>query len=248
MEYALRASRNFYKVLVVDSGASRHFFGRDVSSCVVEVREEEREFVGVEGGISRSSKDVTVELPGVETVDGEFEDVAAAPDDDVDRFSDFSFDDNGEVDANAMGGADPVAVLSSSRAQATFFDGVSAAAVHQLEHVVGSQVPEGSPEGFTSGEVSQLLRAMYGLKDTPHLYGLMKDIALVYIDDIIVFSRSHEEHLRDLREVLGLVRQANLKLKLEKVQIALREVEYLEHSVSFRGIRLSRKNMKKVLE
>uniref|UniRef100_A0A0G4HQ24 Reverse transcriptase domain-containing protein n=1 Tax=Chromera velia CCMP2878 TaxID=1169474 RepID=A0A0G4HQ24_9ALVE len=78
--------------------------------------------------------------------------------------------------------------------------------------------------------------------------GLMRDIALVYIDDIIVFSPSHAEHLRDLREVLGLVRQANLKLKLEKAQIALREVEYLGHSVSFRGIKPSRKNVKKVLE
>uniref|UniRef100_A0A0G4EZD7 Uncharacterized protein n=1 Tax=Chromera velia CCMP2878 TaxID=1169474 RepID=A0A0G4EZD7_9ALVE len=69
----------------------------------------------------------------------EFRGAAAAPADDVDRFSDFSFDDDGEVDANAMGGADLVAVLSSSRTQATFFDSVSAAAVRQLEHVVGSQ-------------------------------------------------------------------------------------------------------------
>uniref|UniRef100_A0A0G4HGV8 Uncharacterized protein n=1 Tax=Chromera velia CCMP2878 TaxID=1169474 RepID=A0A0G4HGV8_9ALVE len=202
MECTLRVGSNFRKAPVVDSGASRHFFGRDVSSCVIEVREEEREFLGVEGGISRSSKDVTVELSGVETVDSgeetayldrsfsqkeffvvsrresyvmvivktengrgwkplrvhpsgvsliewyglnasldltEFGGAAAAPADDVDRFFDFSFDDDGEVDAKAMGGADPVAVLSSSRAQATFFDGVSAAAVHQLEHVVGSQ-------------------------------------------------------------------------------------------------------------
>uniref|UniRef100_A0A0G4FFF7 Reverse transcriptase domain-containing protein n=1 Tax=Chromera velia CCMP2878 TaxID=1169474 RepID=A0A0G4FFF7_9ALVE len=80
------------------------------------------------------------------------------------------------------------------------------------------------------------------------LAGLTRDIALVYIDDIIVFSHSHKEHLRDLREVLGLVRQANLKLKLEKAQIALREVEYLGYSVSFRGIRPSRKNVKKILE
>uniref|UniRef100_A0A0G4I0X3 Uncharacterized protein n=1 Tax=Chromera velia CCMP2878 TaxID=1169474 RepID=A0A0G4I0X3_9ALVE len=54
---------------------------------------------------------------------------AAAPTNDVDRFSDFSFDDDGEVDTNGMGGADPVAVLSSSRVQATFFNSVSAAAV-----------------------------------------------------------------------------------------------------------------------
>uniref|UniRef100_A0A0G4H0B6 Reverse transcriptase Ty1/copia-type domain-containing protein n=1 Tax=Chromera velia CCMP2878 TaxID=1169474 RepID=A0A0G4H0B6_9ALVE len=87
----------------------------------------------------RGWKPLRVHLSGVSLIEwyglnaspdlAEFGGAAAAPTDDVDRFSDFSFDDDGEVDANAMGGADPVAVLSSSRAQATFFDGVSAAAV-----------------------------------------------------------------------------------------------------------------------
>eukprot|EP00820_Chromera_velia_P026003 Cvel_1687.t2-p1 / transcript=Cvel_1687.t2 / gene=Cvel_1687 / organism=Chromera_velia_CCMP2878 / gene_product=Retrovirus-related Pol polyprotein from transposon, putative / transcript_product=Retrovirus-related Pol polyprotein from transposon, putative / location=Cvel_scaffold60:134955-138176(-) / protein_length=1074 / sequence_SO=supercontig / SO=protein_coding / is_pseudo=false len=103
----------------------------------------------------------------------------------------------------------------------------------------------------------EFTRMPFGLVNAPSIFqrvmtlllaGLTRDIALVYIDDIIVFSRSHAEHLRDLREVLGLVRQANLKLKLEKAQIALREVEYLGYSVSFRGIRPSRKNVKKGLE
>uniref|UniRef100_A0A0G4HA46 Reverse transcriptase domain-containing protein n=1 Tax=Chromera velia CCMP2878 TaxID=1169474 RepID=A0A0G4HA46_9ALVE len=103
----------------------------------------------------------------------------------------------------------------------------------------------------------EFTRMPFGLVNAPSIFqrvmtlllvGLTRDIALVYIDDIIVFFRSHEEHLRDLREVLGLMRQANLKLKLEKAQIALRKVEYLGHSVSFRGIRPSQKNVKKVLE
>uniref|UniRef100_A0A0G4G511 Reverse transcriptase domain-containing protein n=1 Tax=Chromera velia CCMP2878 TaxID=1169474 RepID=A0A0G4G511_9ALVE len=103
----------------------------------------------------------------------------------------------------------------------------------------------------------EFTRIPFGLVNAPSIFqrvmtllltSLTRDIALVYIDNIIVFSHSHAEHLRDLREVLGLVRQANLKLKLEKSHIALREVEYLGHSVSFRGIRPSRKNVKKVLE
>uniref|UniRef100_A0A0G4GRB8 Reverse transcriptase domain-containing protein n=1 Tax=Chromera velia CCMP2878 TaxID=1169474 RepID=A0A0G4GRB8_9ALVE len=103
----------------------------------------------------------------------------------------------------------------------------------------------------------EFTRMPFGLVNAPSIFqrvmtlllaGLTRDIALVYIDDIIVFSRLHAEHLRDLREVLGLVRQANLKLKLEKAQIVLREVEYLGYSVSFRGIRPSQKNVKKVLE
>mmetsp|Transcript_7457 Transcript_7457/g.14553 ORF Transcript_7457/g.14553 Transcript_7457/m.14553 type:complete len:102 (+) Transcript_7457:300-605(+) len=76
-------------------------------------------------------------------------------------------------------------------------------------------------------------RMPFGLVNAPSIFqrvmtllfaSLTRNIALVYIDDIIVFSRSHAEHLRDLREVLRLVRQANLKLKLEKAQITLTKV------------------------
>uniref|UniRef100_A0A0G4GBP0 Reverse transcriptase domain-containing protein n=1 Tax=Chromera velia CCMP2878 TaxID=1169474 RepID=A0A0G4GBP0_9ALVE len=80
------------------------------------------------------------------------------------------------------------------------------------------------------------------------LAGLSRDLALVYVDDIIVFSRSHDEHIQDLREVLGLVRKANLKLKLEKAQIAMTEVEYLGHTVSEKGVKPSRKNIRKILQ
>uniref|UniRef100_A0A0G4H9C3 Uncharacterized protein n=1 Tax=Chromera velia CCMP2878 TaxID=1169474 RepID=A0A0G4H9C3_9ALVE len=54
---------------VVDSGCSHHFLGRDVESCVVEVREMDSEFVGVEGDVARAESDMTVDLPRVECVD-----------------------------------------------------------------------------------------------------------------------------------------------------------------------------------
>eukprot|EP00820_Chromera_velia_P028323 Cvel_11597.t2-p1 / transcript=Cvel_11597.t2 / gene=Cvel_11597 / organism=Chromera_velia_CCMP2878 / gene_product=Retrovirus-related Pol polyprotein from transposon, putative / transcript_product=Retrovirus-related Pol polyprotein from transposon, putative / location=Cvel_scaffold733:68247-69176(-) / protein_length=310 / sequence_SO=supercontig / SO=protein_coding / is_pseudo=false len=97
----------------------------------------------------------------------------------------------------------------------------------------------------------------FGLVNAPSVFqramnlvltGLFRDLAFVYIDDIIVFSRSHDEHIQDLREVLGLVRKANLKLKLEKAQIAMTEVEYLGHTVSEKGVRPSRKNIRKILQ
>uniref|UniRef100_A0A0K6SBB2 Uncharacterized protein n=1 Tax=Chromera velia CCMP2878 TaxID=1169474 RepID=A0A0K6SBB2_9ALVE len=121
-------------------GKERIFCGVESESCVMVI-------VKTENG--RRWKPLHVHPSGVSLIEwyrlnaspdlAEFGGTAAAPANDVNRFSDFSFDDDGEVDINAMGGANPVAVLSSSRAQATFFDGVSTAAVHQLEHVVGSQ-------------------------------------------------------------------------------------------------------------
>eukprot|EP00820_Chromera_velia_P023417 Cvel_31963.t1-p1 / transcript=Cvel_31963.t1 / gene=Cvel_31963 / organism=Chromera_velia_CCMP2878 / gene_product=Retrovirus-related Pol polyprotein from transposon, putative / transcript_product=Retrovirus-related Pol polyprotein from transposon, putative / location=Cvel_scaffold4864:5560-7411(+) / protein_length=470 / sequence_SO=supercontig / SO=protein_coding / is_pseudo=false len=101
----------------------------------------------------------------------------------------------------------------------------------------------------------EFLRMPFGLVNAPSefqramtlvLAALLRKIAMVYVDDVIVFSRSHAEHLRDLREVFQLVRAAGLKLQLEKAQIGKREVEYFEHSVSARGTRPSKKNTEKI--
>uniref|UniRef100_A0A0G4HHW1 Reverse transcriptase Ty1/copia-type domain-containing protein n=1 Tax=Chromera velia CCMP2878 TaxID=1169474 RepID=A0A0G4HHW1_9ALVE len=92
------------------------------------------------------------------------------------------------------------------------------------------RVPEGSPEGFASGEVSQLLRAMYGLKDAPRLYGQhfkriagecgweevtesvfvkkeagsVKAVMAVHIDDLLVFSDDPVRDLEPLRKRLEM--------------------------------------------
>uniref|UniRef100_A0A0G4FWZ1 Uncharacterized protein n=1 Tax=Chromera velia CCMP2878 TaxID=1169474 RepID=A0A0G4FWZ1_9ALVE len=59
-------------------------------------------------------------------------------DDELDRFSDFSVDDEEEIDISADGGDLPEAVLSSSRAQAHLPQQVTQAAVRQLERVLAA--------------------------------------------------------------------------------------------------------------
>uniref|UniRef100_A0A0G4IF54 Reverse transcriptase domain-containing protein n=1 Tax=Chromera velia CCMP2878 TaxID=1169474 RepID=A0A0G4IF54_9ALVE len=89
----------------------------------------------------------------------------------------------------------------------------------------------------------KFLRMPFGLINAPALFqqamtlvlaSLLREIALVYVDDVIIFSRSHAEHLQDLREVFTLVHAAGLKLRLEKAQIRKAQVEYLGHTVSAR--------------
>ena len=57
------------------------------------------------------------------------------------------------------------------------------------------------------------------------------DFALVYLDDIIIFSNSFEEHLVHLSHVLSLLKAANVSLKLSKCRFAQREVVYLGHLI-----------------
>lgn len=69
------------------------------------------------------------------------------------------------------------------------------------------------------------------------LRGLEYNFALIYIDDIIIFSKSVNEHLPHLEEVFRRLREANVKLNPKKCCFAKQEVEYLGHVVSPDGVK-----------
>ena len=56
--------------------------------------------------------------------------------------------------------------------------------------------------------------------------------ALIYVDDIIVYSSSYEQHLKDLEQVFNRLRQHNLTLKPSKCHFAAQQVDYLGHVIS----------------
>ena len=66
---------------------------------------------------------------------------------------------------------------------------------------------------------------------------LSLDRCLVYLDDVIVFSRSFDEHLVNLECVFERLAQAGLTLKLSKCTFCRKEVRYLGHIVGSGGIR-----------
>ena len=59
---------------------------------------------------------------------------------------------------------------------------------------------------------------------------------MFYLDDIIVFSSTSEEHLARLRQVFERLRHADLKLGAEKCTFAAKEVSYLGHRVRKEGL------------
>ena len=68
------------------------------------------------------------------------------------------------------------------------------------------------------------------------LAGLVGTSCLVYLDDIVIFSRTFEDHISRLTDVLTRLRQANLKLKPTKCFLFRQEITYLGHIVSKEGI------------
>ena len=69
------------------------------------------------------------------------------------------------------------------------------------------------------------------------LTGLHWSICLVYLDDIIIYSRTVSEHLQHLQEVLQRLRAAGLKLKPSKCYLLQKSVHYLGHIISECGIK-----------
>ena len=59
---------------------------------------------------------------------------------------------------------------------------------------------------------------------------------LIYLDDIIIYSKTFEAHLEHLREVLQRLKMANLKLNCKKCSLFCQKVSFLGHQVSQQGI------------
>ena len=67
------------------------------------------------------------------------------------------------------------------------------------------------------------------------LRGLHWQVAVVYLDDVIVWGWTFEEHYQRLATVLGRFRTAGLKLKPKKCDLFKTEVSFLGHFVSAEG-------------
>ena len=59
-----------------------------------------------------------------------------------------------------------------------------------------------------------------------------------FLDDLVIYSRSVEEHVAHLRTVLQRLQSAGFTLNPEKITVGASEIKYLGHSLSVRGISL----------
>ena len=100
-------------------------------------------------------------------------------------------------------------------------------------------------------------RLAFGLCNSPATFQrVMEDIfsdlnlkiMYIYIDDLIIFSSTFEEHLQRLRLVFDRLRQCGLKLAPNKCDLVRQEVSFLGYVISKDGIRTDPEKINKVLE
>lgn len=102
----------------------------------------------------------------------------------------------------------------------------------------------------------EYLRMPFGLKNAPATFqrvmdNVLKDlqnkICLVYMDDIIVFSTSLQEHIVNLKKVFEKLRENNLKVQLDKSEFLRKEVAFLGHIITPDGIKPNPDKIKAIL-
>ena len=69
---------------------------------------------------------------------------------------------------------------------------------------------------------------------------------IIYLDDVIVFSKTPKEHIERLRGVLHKMFLAGLKLKPKKCEFFKLKIAYLGHIVSAKGIEIDPKKVEAV--
>ena len=69
------------------------------------------------------------------------------------------------------------------------------------------------------------------------LAGLHWTTCLVYLDDIIIFSKSIEQHIAQLSDVFARLKGAGLKIRPSKCRLLQSSVQYLGHIISGKGIK-----------
>ena len=75
------------------------------------------------------------------------------------------------------------------------------------------------------------------------LQDMLGKFVLVYMDNIVVFSKTPEEHMLHLNEVLRVLREHKLDAKLSKCMFAQSELLFLGRVVSKQGVRVDPKRV-----
>ena len=124
-------------------------------------------------------------------------------------------------------------------------------------HQVEIFEPHKERSAFTVGPLGfyEYTRMPFGMTNSPATYQrLMEDcladyhlrICCVFIDDVIIFGNTYEEHLNNLRLVMDRIQHANLKLAPKKCSFFKRKVKFVGHIVSAAGVEIDPDKTEKV--
>src|SRR3984893_2119853 len=97
----------------------------------------------------------------------------------------------------------------------------------------------------------------FGLKNAPATFVKLMDevfqeymdkFIIVYLDDIVVYSKDTQDHLHHLQLVFNRLQDHKLYAKLEKCQFMQQEIKFLGHVISANGIKVNPEKVQAIVE
>ncbi len=96
-----------------------------------------------------------------------------------------------------------------------------------------------------------------GLKTSPAIFqrlmnytftDYLRKFVLIYMDDLIIYSKSAEQHFQDVERIFQRMRNAGLRFKIDKCNFFKKELKFLGFIVSLKGVSLDPDKVRAVLE
>ncbi|XP_074356038.1 uncharacterized protein LOC141695709 [Apium graveolens] len=128
--------------------------------------------------------------------------------------------------------------------------------VKEFSEVFPEELPGMPPDRDTEFSIELLPVMPFGLTNAPDVFmALMNKVfqpfldrfVIVFIDDILIYSKSAQDHEQHLRTVLQTLKEKQLYAKLSKCEFWLDHVVFLGHVISSRGIEVDPKKIEAVL-
>ncbi len=97
----------------------------------------------------------------------------------------------------------------------------------------------------------------YGLANSPAVFqsfindifrDLLNQYVIAYIDDILIYSKSEEEHIGQVRNVLSRLLENQLYVKAEKCEFHVKQTTFLGYRISHEGVRMDERKVRAVTE
>lgn len=101
----------------------------------------------------------------------------------------------------------------------------------------------------------EYIRMPFGLKNAPATFQrLMNDvlkeyinkICVVYLDDILIFSTTLNEHIENIKKIFNKLKEYNLKIQIDKCKFFAKETEYLGHILTPEGVKPNPKKVEDI--
>lgn len=101
----------------------------------------------------------------------------------------------------------------------------------------------------------EYVRMPFGLKNAPSIFQRAMDnilrpyvgkICHIYIDDIIIYSETLEQHIRDIDTIMYELERAHMKISIEKSRLFEKEVEFLGYVISHNVIKTNPEKVKTI--